>query len=160
MALNFRNVDADPADPVGTWPYEALVTAVERGGLEDWHRIAAVMHDQPWGSVARRVETYLSYEQPPGLAWLLAETLRRARSHRQAHERERVAQQVRDAVEASGLTKAEFAAAVGTSQSRLSTYCSGQVTPSAALLVRMADAADAARHGPDEQPRSADGRGR
>ena len=30
-ALRFRNVDADPADDVETWPYEALVTAIDRG---------------------------------------------------------------------------------------------------------------------------------
>lgn len=35
MALSFRNVDADPSDPVESWPYEGLVTAVERGGLAD-----------------------------------------------------------------------------------------------------------------------------
>jgi transcriptional regulator with XRE-family HTH domain len=37
----------------------------------------------------------------------------------------------------SGMTRAEFASAIGTSTSRLSTYLSGKVTPSAALLVRM-----------------------
>jgi transcriptional regulator with XRE-family HTH domain len=37
----------------------------------------------------------------------------------------------------SGMTRAEFASALGTSTSRLSTYLSGKVTPSAALLVRM-----------------------
>ena len=34
--LRFRNVDADPADDVGTWPYEALVTAIDRGLVPDW----------------------------------------------------------------------------------------------------------------------------
>ncbi|MGH3800441.1 MAG: helix-turn-helix domain-containing protein, partial [Pseudonocardiaceae bacterium] len=38
---------------------------------------------------------------------------------------------------ASGMARAEFASAIGTSVSRLSTYLSGKVTPSAALLVRM-----------------------
>lgn len=28
--LRFRNVDVDPADPVGSWPHEALETAMER----------------------------------------------------------------------------------------------------------------------------------
>ena len=41
------------------------------------------------------------------------------------------------AVERSGLTKSEFAALVGTSASRLSTYLGGKVTPSAALLIRI-----------------------
>lgn len=45
----------------------------------------------------------------------------------------------------SGLSRAEFASRVGTSASRLSTYVSGRVTPSAALLLRMRRVADA-RH--------------
>lgn len=39
MALQFRNVDASPKDPVGTWPYEALVAAIERGLVPDWQPI-------------------------------------------------------------------------------------------------------------------------
>lgn len=38
---------------------------------------------------------------------------------------------------ASGLSKSEFASRIGTSASRLSTYLSGSVTPSASLLLRM-----------------------
>lgn len=40
-------------------------------------------------------------------------------------------------VERSALSRADFARAVGTSRSRLSTYCTGSVTPSTALLLRM-----------------------
>lgn len=32
MALRFRNIDADPDDPVETWPLKGIVTALERGG--------------------------------------------------------------------------------------------------------------------------------
>ncbi|MGH3899287.1 MAG: helix-turn-helix domain-containing protein [Pseudonocardiaceae bacterium] len=38
---------------------------------------------------------------------------------------------------AFGMARAEFASTIGTSVSRLSTYLSGKVTPSVALLVRM-----------------------
>jgi transcriptional regulator with XRE-family HTH domain len=44
---------------------------------------------------------------------------------------------VRNAVARSGLSKAQFAARIGTSPSRLSTYLNGKVTPSAALMVRV-----------------------
>ena len=45
--LNFRNVDADPADPPASWPFEAKVTAVERGTLSDYRRIKdACDHDE------------------------------------------------------------------------------------------------------------------
>ena len=37
----------------------------------------------------------------------------------------------------SGMSRAEFVSAIGTSVSGLSTYLSGKVSPSAALLVRM-----------------------
>ena len=49
---------------------------------------------------------------------------------------------VRSAVQRSGMTKAQFAASVGTSASRLSTYLSGKVVPSAALLMRIERTAD------------------
>ncbi|MFM9125265.1 MAG: helix-turn-helix domain-containing protein [Actinomycetota bacterium] len=43
---------------------------------------------------------------------------------------------MRAAIAASGMTAAAFADAIGTSPSRLSTYASGRVVPSAALRVR------------------------
>ena len=52
-------------------------------------------------------------------------------------ERGAVAREVAKLVENSGLSRAEFATRVGTSTSRLSTYITGKVTPSAALLLRM-----------------------
>ncbi|MDR1151363.1 MAG: helix-turn-helix domain-containing protein [Bifidobacteriaceae bacterium] len=41
------------------------------------------------------------------------------------------------AIALSGLTAREFARRLGTSESRLSTYATGKVTPSATLLIRM-----------------------
>ena len=52
-------------------------------------------------------------------------------------DREHGAERVRQPVERSGLTQRDFAEVVGTSPSLLSTYASGKVTPSAAMLVRM-----------------------
>ena len=52
-------------------------------------------------------------------------------------EREEVASEVRDLVARSGLSKQDFAERIGTSRSRLSTYMSGKVVPSATLIVRM-----------------------
>jgi transcriptional regulator with XRE-family HTH domain len=48
-----------------------------------------------------------------------------------------VAAEIRRAVARSGLTRAEFASRVGTSASRLSTYATGRVSPSATLMVRI-----------------------
>ncbi|MEZ5382628.1 MAG: helix-turn-helix transcriptional regulator [Microthrixaceae bacterium] len=63
--------------------------------------------------------------------------IERARSDAESHDRRAVADRVRAAIGASGLTAAQFAELVGTSGSRLSTYVSGKVTPSAAMLVRI-----------------------
>ena len=43
---------------------------------------------------------------------------------------------LRTALDASGLSQAEFARALGTSASRFSTYMTGRTVPSAALLLR------------------------
>ena len=137
MALQFRNVDASPDDDVRTWPYEALVTVVDRGLVPDWQPVFAEIRRSPWGRVARRVERYLAYREPDGVGTLFRLAIDRARADADRRDRDEVAARVRAAVAGSGLTNAEFAALVGTSASRLSTYLSGKVTPSAALLVRI-----------------------
>lgn len=140
MALRFRNVDASPQDDVRTWPYEALVTAIDRGLVGDWRPIFDEIRRAPWGSVARRVERYLAYREPDGVATLFALAIEHARRDRERGERAEVASRIRAAVARSGLTNAEFAECIGTSASRLSTYVNGKVTPSAAMLVRIEEA--------------------
>jgi len=61
----------------------------------------------------------------------------RARKLAADSEREDVASEVRDLVASSGLSKQDFAERIGTSRSRLSTYMSGKVIPSATLIVRI-----------------------
>ena len=137
MGVLFRNVDVPEGAPVDQWPYEALVTAIERGGIRDWALVARRIRQDPWGPVARQVELYLSYAQPWGVGALLRRALDSARAEAEAGERAAVAEEVRALVARSGLSPAEFASRVGTSRSRLSTYRNGRVTPSAAMLVRM-----------------------
>lgn len=135
--LAFRNVEASPEDPVSQWPLEAVQTALERGGLSEWRRLAAALREDPWGSVARRLEEVLSYSRPYGVAEAMQRVVAGAREAAEAEEREAVAAEVRELIDRSGRTRAEFASRIGTSTSRLSTYATGKVTPSAALLVRM-----------------------
>lgn len=137
MAMSFRNVDADPSSPVEEWPYEAIVIAIERGGVTDWARLVRAVGRDPWGPVARQVEEYLSYERPYGVAPLLDRAITRARSGSEQRDRDAVAAEVRALVAASGLSADEFASRIGTSRTRLSTYRNGRVVPSAALLLRM-----------------------
>ena len=142
MPVQFRNVDASPTDAVRTWPYEALVIAIDQGLVADWQPIFAELRRSPWGRLARRVERYLSYREADGVSTLFALAIERARSDTEQADRAEVAARVRSAVARAGLTHQEFARLVGTSASRLSTYLSGKVTPSAALLIRMERAAD------------------
>ena len=137
MTVVLRNVDVDPASPLDTWPYEALVTLVERGSVTDWARLAAVIHDDPWGDVARQVEDYLSYERPSGVAPLLERAVERARREAVERERAAVAAEVDELAGRSGLSTADLARRLGTSRSRLSTYRWGRVTPAATFVVRL-----------------------
>ena len=139
--LAFRNVDASLDGPVQDWPYEALTTAIERGYLSHWVRIAAAIRRRPWGPVARSVEEYARYADDDGAVPLLLESIRRARQSAESAEREEVAARIRDAVGRSGPTADCFASEVGTSPARLSTYNSAKVMPSAAMLVRIERAA-------------------
>ena len=136
-ALAFRNVSASPDDPVAQWPQEAIQTALERGGLSHWRRLARAIRDEPWGPVARRVEEVLTYSRPYGVAKAMERIVSRAREAAETSERQAVAAEVTRLIDESGLTRAEFASRIGTSASRLSTYATGKVTPSAALIVRM-----------------------
>jgi len=137
MALQFKNVNASPDDPVRTWPYEALVTALEIGLVPDWQPIFAELKRDPWGPASRKIERYLDYAPTTGVASLFRLAIDRARANTEAAERSEVAARVRSAIATSGLTAAKFAEAVGTSASRLSTYATGAVTPSAHMLLRI-----------------------
>ena len=139
MTLNFRNVGASPSDPVATWPYEALVTAIEQGLVPDWHPIFDQLKVDPWGPVSRKIERYLDYAPRDGATVLFRLAIDRARHNAEARERALVADRVRRAIKASGLTAGQFAERIGTSASRLSTYARGTVTPSAHMLVRILD---------------------
>ena len=143
MTLSVRNVDAIPSDDVATWPYEALVTAIDRGLVPDWQPVFAEIRRSPWGPTARRVERYLEYRWHDGVSTLFALVLQRARDAAERSERDEVARRIRLALERSGLPAGEFARRIGTSPSRFSTYVSGRVIPSAALMVRIEAAADA-----------------
>jgi hypothetical protein len=141
-ALTFRNVEVSPGDPVSTWPTEAIQAALERGGLSDWRRLTKAIRDRPWGAVARRIEEVLRYSRPYGVSELMEGVIDRARAEAERAERGAVAQEVDHLIKRSGLSRVDFSSRIGTSPSRLSTYATGKVTPSAAMMVRMRNVAD------------------
>lgn len=161
MTLHFRHLDVGPEAPVETWPTEGVLTALERGGLSDWRRLATAVRADPWGPVARRLEDALAASHAYGAAPLMARVLEHARRDAATAERTEVARRVRTHLDASGLGRAAFAEAIGTSTTRLSTYLTGKVAPSSTLLVRMervargaVSAADARAGGPPGPRRS------
>ncbi len=136
-ALRFRNIDASPDDPVETWPFEGILAAVERGTLPDWRRLASAIRADPWGPVAQQVLEAVHLSHPYGTTELLQGIVARARQLAADSERAAVASEVQALVARSGLPRQDFAERIGTSRSRLSTYMSGKVVPSATLMVRM-----------------------
>ncbi len=135
--LKFRNLDASPEDPVSSWPFEAIVTAIERGTLPDWRRLAHAVDADPWGPVAQQIAEAAGLSQSYGSGRLFEMVVAEGRRSAAEIERAEVGSEIRAMVERSGLTQAAFAERIGTSASRLSTYLSEKVTPSAALMVRM-----------------------
>lgn len=135
-ALQFRNLTIDPADPVEMWGVEGILAAIDRGSLPDWRRIVAAVRPDPWGPVAADLEQALDLAEDRGVTATLRRTLTHARAAAEQAAKDEVRRRLSALVSESGLTAAEFAARLGTSRSRMSTYLSGKVVPSAALLVR------------------------
>lgn len=145
MSLAFRNIDITPDDPVAQWHNEGIQAALERGDLSDWRKIASEVARAPWGQVAQELEEVLTYARPYGVADLMEDVVRTARTRVEQAERDEVAMEIRHIVETSGLNGQEFARQIGTSASRLSTYIHGRVVPSATLLVRMRQVAQTSK---------------
>jgi DNA-binding transcriptional regulator YiaG len=152
-ALRFRNITASVDDPVETWPFEGILAAVERGTLPDWRRLADAIRADPWGPVAQQVLEAIEISRPYGTSELLTTVIERARQDAADDERDQVAGEIRDLVARSGLSRQDFALRLGTSRPRLSTYMSGKVIPSAALMLRVRRVAAQAqtRPGPGER---------
>lgn len=136
MSLVFRNLDVSVEDPVERWGVEGILTALERGNVEHWRKIARAVSNDPRGKVAGELTQAVTLLEHEGMAALFERILGQARERQECHERRQVVQQLGEAVKTSGLTRAEFAAYLGTSTSRLSTYLTGKVVPSAVVMIR------------------------
>lgn len=131
----FRNLDVTPEQPVSTWGVEGILAALERGDLTHWQRILSAVRADPTGDVVADLEQAIELAEGCGgsqyCALVLNDILRGPVA--------KVARKMRHDVRRTGLTLREFANLLGTSHSRLSTYLTGQVTPSAAIAVTSAD---------------------
>lgn len=141
MALKFRNLDVSPDAPVEQWGFEGLLAAVERGDRTHWHRIAVALDRNPRGKVSAELDEVLAAVENPAMVELFSRVKESALARSEQKERAAVAARMRDCLQRSGLSRAGFAARLGTSQSRLSTYLNGKVVPSAVMMIRAEEAA-------------------
>lgn len=125
--LRFRNLAVTPADPVTSWGSEGILTAFERGTIFHWMRIVAAAQNP---KVAAEIEEALALcTRSATKAWVKIQL-----DKKRSTPEQKVAQKLAVLRARTGLTRQEFARELGTSGSRLSTYLSGKVTPSAAIL--------------------------
>lgn len=139
MPLRFRNLDVSPSDPVERWGVEGILTAIDRGKLSDWRRVMRAVRDDPWGPVAQDLEEALGLAEDRGAVGAIGAALKQVRDERAGREREYAAAELRAIRERTGLPQGEFARRLGTSRTRVNTYLTGKVTPSAAFMVRARD---------------------
>ncbi len=123
--------------PVEFWPTAAIRQAVESGDLEVWQRIVVALKRDPFGRTARQVEEVLENASSPGITKALTEVLTRTRAQLEADECTEVARQIQALIDRSGLGAREFASRIGVTGEDLAAYLAGDVSPSAAQMVRM-----------------------
>jgi DNA-binding transcriptional regulator YiaG len=128
--------------PVEFWPTAAIRLAVESGDLTIWQRIVLALKRDPYGRTARQIEEVVETTSSLGITNALTEVLVRSRAQLDADERTEVALQVKALINHSGLGPREFASRIGVSGEELATYLEGDVSPSAAQMVRMRKLAD------------------
>lgn len=131
--MKFRNLDVTPNDPVYTWGVEGIATAIDRGDTEDWSRISDAVRSDPYGKIALDLEQAIEVAESPGVTALF----RRVLADSRYTDKEWFAARFRRSVAESGMDREQLANYLGTSRSRLSTYETGAVTPSAVVAEKV-----------------------
>ncbi|WP_377323489.1 helix-turn-helix domain-containing protein [Pimelobacter simplex] len=136
--LLFQPIDPQPVgvavdEVVPIDSADELVTLLEQGSLVEWRRHLQRLATSPWGPYAESISELADAADRPAIHTVLAWC--RAWGH--DREREQIARHVQHLVAVSGVSQRQFAARIGTSPSRLSSYIRGSVTPSAALFLRI-----------------------
>lgn len=116
---------------------EEAVWWTDHGDIEAWRAQVAIFMDSPWTPYASYLRQLLVEGERPTQVRALDAAVDYCRSHAEVHERQLVAREIRQLVAVSGSNQREFAALVGTSAPRLSTYVNGLVTPAATMLLRI-----------------------
>ncbi|TQK71232.1 MULTISPECIES: helix-turn-helix domain-containing protein [unclassified Nocardioides] len=135
-ALLFQDLDVQvaPEDRVTVRAARADLVAFGRGGsVAAGRRGLGMLAASPWGPAAEE----LVEEADDADLEVVATLLGWCRSWRTDRDRVLVGRQVQRLVAVSGVSQRRFAARIGTSPSRLSSYVGGSVTPSATMLLRI-----------------------
>jgi DNA-binding XRE family transcriptional regulator len=132
-----RNVRFDASAPVPEWSHEVIETVIARGSLSDWRLLAAEITRQPWGRVARSVETVTSWGEHYGVDRLLGGLVTTARRRIDDEARLGVAADLKRLRLDAGLTLAAAARLAGTSPATLGAYEAGRVAPSSTVAGRI-----------------------
>lgn len=135
--------DATPAPVLAS--RRDVLEAFASGDVLLWRRLVAAAVAEPWAGRADEHLALLDPERCPREVDSIRALVAAARRIAEEDERRAVADHIRATVGGTGLTQRQFAALVGTSPSRLSSYVTGSVTPSAAMLLRINRTAKRAR---------------
>ncbi len=142
MSVRFRNLDFDTSQPLDQWPAEAIETLIDRGSLSDWRALTATIRHNPWGPAARSAERIAGWGEHYGVDALMSRAVRHAREDVTQRGRAEYAARIRDWRKECGMTLRQFAAAAGTSASRLSDYENAKVAPTTDVLARLSHVAE------------------
>jgi len=131
-----------------------LLAIFTHGDLPTWRHLIANNLRDPWSGDGGRRTRLLDSDLHRREQRVLEDALDLCRRFVEEDERRTVADHIRRTIARTGLTQREFASLLGTSPSRLSTYATGAVTPSATMLLRINRVAKRARAArDDDQPR-------
>jgi hypothetical protein len=144
-ALLFQDLDVQPArdEPSAAREARTALVAFGMGGsVAEGRRGLGLLAAAPWGPAAEELVGGAAETDRAVLSTLLTW----CRDWRVEQDRALVGRQVQRLVALSGVTQRQFAARIGTSASRLSSYVGGSVTPSATMLLRIQRSARALQH--------------
>jgi hypothetical protein len=116
---------------------EELRLIVERRGADTWRRILANIAANPWGLEGTHLVDLARAADLAGPAQAIERCRTVCRQRIAEAERAAVAREIRRLVAVSCCTQRQFAQYLGTSAPRLSSYVTGSVTPSAAMMLRI-----------------------
>ncbi|HWJ66944.1 MAG TPA: helix-turn-helix transcriptional regulator [Nocardioides sp.] len=144
-ALVFQDLDPDRTTDQVTSVLQFL-NLVERGSIVEWRDQLGMVAASPWGPYADHLLLLARESEQPEVLAVVEAAIEECREWCRDQERDQVAREIRHLVAVSGSSQREFAARIGTSPSRLSTYVRGTVTPSAAMLLRIQRASRSLQH--------------